>query len=238
MNPRIHAFPPILGSDPRVLILGSMPSVESLKRGQYYGHPRNHFWPLMYRIFDAGEPPESYERRVAFLERRGVAVWDVISDCIREGSLDQSIEEAAYRDIGALLAAHPGIRLVAANGRRAHDGFRKALRLYGWLEGRATEEGKARAEGNAREEGKAPCRYIERFELTACRFPSTSPIPTRYAKRMEDKVEEWKLVAQYALEVSPGSGARSGYNSTEYISSERVTSTAEVNGSKKEEAQG
>jgi len=185
MNPRIHAFPPILGSEPRVLILGSMPGVESLKRGQYYGHPRNHFWPLIYRVFDAGALPESYERRVAFLEQRGIAVWDVISDCLRDGSLDQSIEDAAYRDIGSLLEEYPSIRLVAANGHRAHNGFWKALRLYGWIEGRPATASR--------------CRHIDRFEVAVCRLPSTSPIPTTHAKRMEDKIEEWTLVAQYAM---------------------------------------
>ena len=119
------------------------------------------------------------------------------------------------------MEEHPGIRLLAANGRRAHDGFWKALRLYGWIVGHATAATLSR------------CRHIERFGITVCRLPSTSPIPTRHNKRMEDKVGEWKVVAQYAAGGPQGSGSRS-----ENISSERVSSAAEVKGSKKEEAQG
>jgi len=51
---RITGFEPILGKNPRVLILGSMPSVASLKKHQYYGKTQNAFWRLMGELFGAG----------------------------------------------------------------------------------------------------------------------------------------------------------------------------------------
>jgi len=48
----LQGFPPLLGDQPRVLILGSMPSAASLHQQQYYGHLRNAFWPIMAALFD------------------------------------------------------------------------------------------------------------------------------------------------------------------------------------------
>jgi len=183
MSERIDAFPPILGEDPRVLILGSMPSVQSLCRGEYYGNPRNHFWPLLYRILAQEGPPSSYVERVEFLKTHGIAVWDVIANCIRKGSLDQNIDEASYRDIGGLLEKLPAVSLVALNGTRAERGFREALQSYGWPIGRRE---------------KSPLMISQGREVEVRRLPSTSPIPTRYAKRMEDKITAWSILADHA----------------------------------------
>jgi hypoxanthine-DNA glycosylase len=82
-------FPPIAAAGARVLILGSMPSVASLAKQQYYGHPQNAFWPLMGRLFGAW-PELPYDRRKAILCESGVAVWDVLH-CAAAGSLDTSV---------------------------------------------------------------------------------------------------------------------------------------------------
>ena len=51
MAERITAFPPVAPPGARVLILGSMPSVESLNQGFYYAHPRNAFWRVMAEVY-------------------------------------------------------------------------------------------------------------------------------------------------------------------------------------------
>jgi len=101
-----------------------MPGVASLEAARYYAHPRNAFWPIVLALLDGGEPPPplpSYERRVRRLLERGVALWDVLAECERPGSLDTAIRRDSERanDVPALVARHPELRLVAFNGQTA-----------------------------------------------------------------------------------------------------------------------
>ncbi|MCK5354176.1 MAG: DNA-deoxyinosine glycosylase, partial [Methyloprofundus sp.] len=83
----------LLGNDKaRVLILGSMPSVTSLAKQQYYAHPRNAFWRIMAALFNEGKPL-SYQQGQILLQAEGVAVWDVLKSCDRQGSLDADIKK-------------------------------------------------------------------------------------------------------------------------------------------------
>jgi hypoxanthine-DNA glycosylase len=103
-----------------------MPSAASLTAGQYYAHPRNQFWPIVGKIcgFDAGAP---YARRIASLCAARVAVWDVVASCIRTGSLDADIDELSIvvNPFARFLAAHPHIRRVCFNGRKAEAAWRR-----------------------------------------------------------------------------------------------------------------
>ena len=56
MAERIYGFEPVWRADARMLILGSMPSVESLHQSFYYAHPRNAFWPMMAEILGEAVP--------------------------------------------------------------------------------------------------------------------------------------------------------------------------------------
>lgn len=119
-----RSFPPLSRSDARVLILGSMPGEESLRRREYYAYPHNQFWPIMGALFGAGrELP--YAERVRALTARGIALWDVLKSCEREGSLDGSIVPASEtaNDLRRFLRAHPRIRAVFFNGAKAHAAF-------------------------------------------------------------------------------------------------------------------
>lgn len=104
----------------KVLILGSMPGVESLRQQQYYAHPRNSFWPIMDALFGAGRYLP-YGRRLARLRRHGVALWDVARRCHRPGSLDSSIakESVVANDFAALFQFSPRIGAVFFNGKTA-----------------------------------------------------------------------------------------------------------------------
>lgn len=125
---RISGFPPVAAADARVLILGSMPGVASLHAGEYYAHPRNPFWRIMAEV--TGVPAHAaYAQRIAGLCDAGIALWDVIAECRRAGSLDTAIARDSVRanDFAGFLDAHVGIRLVLFNGGAAEAYFRRLV---------------------------------------------------------------------------------------------------------------
>jgi len=119
-------FSPIVGAQPKVLVLGSMPSQRSLQYQQYYGHPQNAFWWLMSQLFgfDSALP---YTERVELLKQAGLAVWDVVYEAVRPGSMDADIQESALitNDFDAFLKAYPSITLLAFNGKASQKLFKK-----------------------------------------------------------------------------------------------------------------
>jgi len=128
----LKGLPPVAAPDADRLVLGSMPGEESLRRRQYYAHPRNHFWPIAGELFGAG-PALPYDDRLEALKRAKVAVWDVLGACRRPGSLDAAIDPDSVRvnDFAGFFAVHPGIRLIAFNGAYAEAMFRTRVLLTG-----------------------------------------------------------------------------------------------------------
>lgn len=121
-----RSFPPLIGADPRALVLGTLPGEESLRRQEYYAHPRNLFWAIVYALFGDGPPAAAYDERVQFLMRHGIAVWDVVAAGERIASADATIRAELPNPIDRLLQTRPGIRAVAFNGgtaQRLHDRY-------------------------------------------------------------------------------------------------------------------
>ncbi len=121
---RIEAFEPILGKNPEILILGTMPSVKSLENSEYYGHGRNQFWRIMGDLFGFKRDDDYGLRKRRIIENK-IAVWDVIGSCERKGSLDRDIKNARYNDIPGFIKDHPTIKIVVLNGGKARDVYRK-----------------------------------------------------------------------------------------------------------------
>lgn len=118
------SFPPISNIESKVLILGTMPGIASLKLNQYYGHTRNNFWKLLFEIFN--EPfSTDYEIRKKMLLKNNVALWDVIKVCVREGSLDCDIKQEIANDFNNFLNEYPNIDTIVFNGKKAAKFYQK-----------------------------------------------------------------------------------------------------------------
>lgn len=124
MQEKLISLPPILPEDPHILILGSMPGKLSLERQAYYGNPRNHFWDILYTLFNQ-EPLQNYDEKIAFVKRHHIALWDTIGTCYREGSSDSTITNEQPNDISGLLQKYSGIRFIACNGTKSFQTFRR-----------------------------------------------------------------------------------------------------------------
>ena len=128
---QIHSFPPIAQRTARVLILGTMPGQVSLRERQYYAHPQNAFWRILGGILGF-DPALPYHERVDSVQSAGVAIWDVLKACAREGSLDSAIDAATAvpNDFATFLAEHPQIRRICFNGAAAQALYMKHVRPH------------------------------------------------------------------------------------------------------------
>ena len=123
-----YSFSPISQSDARILILGTMPSEQSLALQQYYGHPRNAFWKIIFNVWETPFSADYEQRKRVLLDNR-VALWDVLEACVREGSLDSAIEEEVPNDFVSFLKAHPNIQYICFNGQKAAKYFKQYVAI-------------------------------------------------------------------------------------------------------------
>jgi hypoxanthine-DNA glycosylase len=166
---RITGFDPIIGPNPRILVLGSIPGRRSLELGQYYGHRRNAFWPIMADL-GLSRIEDAYPLRLDALKQAGVALWDVLERCERSGSLDASIAPGSEQmnPLGELLARQSTIRAVFFNGAKAEALFRR------YILSRLSDERVS--------------------SIAFQRLPSTSPA---HAIPYADKLKAWQVIVRY-----------------------------------------
>ncbi|MEL0083132.1 MAG: DNA-deoxyinosine glycosylase [Gammaproteobacteria bacterium] len=166
-----QSFKPLVGPKPVLLILGTLPGEEALRKQQYYGNPRNAFWGIMAELFGFSLELE-YSQRVERLITQPIAVWDVIGSCVRPGSLDSSIDTDSVQpnELINFLHQHPTITQLFFNGSRADQEFRRHL---------------------------LPHLGERRDRLQMTRLPSTSPAMARL--RPAEKLAQWRVVREAVL---------------------------------------
>ncbi len=161
-----ECFEPIADKTARILILGSFPGEESLRRHQYYAHPRNLFWEMIAAICGTG-PIDDYEKRCALVKSNGIAIWDVLNSCDREGSSDGEIRPGHFvlNDFGRFLSEH-SMEVIFFNGKKAAMLFNRYVKPA-----------------------------IIPYQLRQVILPSTSPAYAALSK--QHKLERWLEVKTY-----------------------------------------
>ncbi len=170
----LTGFLPIAAPHSRLLILGSMPGVESLRRQQYYAHPRNAFWMIMGELVGA-LPEIDYEKRVMILKENRISLWDVLDRCVRPGSLDGDIERESetVNQLSEFCHNQSQLRALAFNGRKARETFNRHFL----------------------KKDPSPWQHLQLIDL-----PSTSPA---YASlRPSAKLEIWRQRLQPILPIN------------------------------------
>ncbi len=159
-------FPPIAEETAKVLILGTIPGEESLRKNEYYANPKNSFWKIMASLFGFDSLAQYEERTRILLENR-IALWDVIKSCERKGSLDSSInnETIVENDFASFLTICPNIRNIIFNGAKAEKEYFKRV---------------------------LPKLSEIKFEIKYYRLPSTSPAMAQLS--FNAKILEWSKI--------------------------------------------
>ena len=112
-------FKPIANLNSKVLILGTFPGKISREKNEYYGNSRNQFWKIITEILNIELSAANYSEKIQILQSSEIALWDIISSCETDGSLDSEIRNEQLIDLPTFLSDFPNIKLILFNGQNA-----------------------------------------------------------------------------------------------------------------------
>ena len=121
------ALPPLIDCSSKILILGTMPGDQSIAKQQYYGNKGNHFWKIIFVVFNEIYSA-SYEDRKQLLKKNGIALWNVLASCTREGSSDSKIKDESVNDFENLHLQYPNIKHIFFESKTAEKFYQKYVR--------------------------------------------------------------------------------------------------------------
>lgn len=170
---KLYSMNPVSDDHPRVLILGSMPGRKSLEAQMYYANPRNHFWPILGSYFRTDVRSLTDTEKIKFAKAHHIALWDVLKECEREGSLDSAIRHETYNPIHQLTISYPSIMKIGCNGTKAYNSLLNYQKHHGTL------------------------------SVPIVKLPSTSPVPGKHVLTYEEKEEVWHAFLNESFHAYP-----------------------------------
>jgi len=114
------SFAPIINERAKILILGSLPGDLSIAKQEYYAHPQNRFWKLIFQLHQQTWSNQ-YATKVQVLKDHHLALWDICATASRLGSMDNAIHTVIVNPINELLISYPNIQKIVFNGKKAQQ---------------------------------------------------------------------------------------------------------------------
>ncbi len=116
---------PWINDETRILIVGTMPGDESINKQMYYANSRNRFWTYIQEILNTGQTLEENTRK-QFLQSYHIGLWDSLSVCQRDGSLDSNIKNYEPNDFSKFQS----VKYILCNGKKAYKYFKENNAQY------------------------------------------------------------------------------------------------------------
>lgn len=140
MIPETHPLEPFLPANARLLMLGSFPPQR--KRWSmdfFYPNLQNDMWRIFGVIFfddkehfmAAGKKAFDRERIIAFLNEKGIALYDTASvvQRLQDNASDKFLEVVEPTDIALLLKQIPSCQAIVTTGQKATDTLRMQIEV-------------------------------------------------------------------------------------------------------------
>lgn len=103
-----------------------MPSEESLRKQEYYGHRANQFWRLIFAVFSK-EYTELYKEKIELINNLKIALWDVLKSCEGKWSSDTSITNEQANDFKEFYSKYPNIHTIVFSSKKAEEFYTKYI---------------------------------------------------------------------------------------------------------------
>ncbi len=162
---RLFGLPLIAHEKTQLLIVGTFPSQESLRKQEYYANTRNLFWEFISAAYEDDYRALPYQTRTARLLAHRVGIWDVYASCRRRGSSDNAICDEVLNDFAELLRVVRSLRMIAFNGMNAAK-HAPVLQDLGYSVTRLPSSSPANTHATQAEKTREWAALLRQFSLT------------------------------------------------------------------------